>query len=56
MMDIKHIADKLGVTVPTVRKYVRHGMPVKETGPHNVLDFNAADCLRWVKEHLPRKK
>ena len=55
-MDINQIAEKLNVKKPTIRRYMKMGMPYKMLPPHDTLSFNAADCLRWAKENmLPRK-
>jgi hypothetical protein len=45
------LADALGVSLPSVDRYVRDGMPVERNGRKGVeSSFDVAACIRWLRQ------
>lgn len=49
-MDMEQLADWFGVSVPTVRNWLRDGVPCLRPSP-GVVRFNLSEVVEWSKKH-----
>lgn len=47
-LDINELADWFGVSVPTVKRWVRDGVPCLRPSP-GIVRFDLAEVLEWAK-------
>lgn len=48
LLSRSQLAQRFGVTVATIDRYVRKGMPVHHIGDKR---FDASECLTWIDAH-----
>lgn len=48
-VDARELAEVMGVSVPTVRRWTRGGMPSENWGMKRTRRFLISECLAWAK-------
>lgn len=54
-MDVKQLADWFQVSIPTVNRWVRDGVPCLKPSP-GVVRFNLIEVIEWAKLHRDQEE
>ena len=46
----KQVAEKFGISIPTVDNYMRKGMPFYKIGAGKLVRFNPDEVEKWMKD------
>jgi hypothetical protein len=50
-VDARVLAKRMGVSVSTIKRWVREGLPSETWGMKRTRRFRVSECMAWRREH-----